>query len=134
MDFLSKLFDSQEFMPHGYCFLWFPDILYLHVIADVSIAIAYFAIPIILGIILLRRRKTLPFRWVFLLFAMFIFLCGTTHLLGIVTLWYPIYYFEGVLKVITAAVSLATAFMMFPLIPRLLELLAHLPEEKTRDR
>ncbi len=120
MDFLYKLFDSQGFMPHGYCFLWFPDILYLHVVSDLCIALAYFAIPTLLFILVKRNRGYIPFPWVFRLFALFILLCGLTHVVQVITLWYPIYYFQGVLKVLTAAVSLGTAFLMMPLVPRLI--------------
>lgn len=120
---LNILFDTDRFMPHGYCFLWQPDLLWLHVIADATIAIAYFSIPLTIGYIIYKQKQALPFRWAFVMFAMFIFLCGTTHLLEIVTLWRPVYYFEGVLKILTAAVSIATAILMFPLIPSLLHLL-----------
>lgn len=123
---MSELWDAllatERYMPHGYCLLWQPELVWMHVLADITIALAYFAIPTTLLIILIKRNRTLPFRWVFILFAAFIFLCGLTHLVALVTLWHPIYYFEGVVKILTAAVSLATAFLMFPLIPRLLDI------------
>jgi hypothetical protein len=60
------------------------------------------------------------------MFALFIFLCGTTHLMNILVLWYPLYYVEGFVKIATAAASLATALMVYPLVPALLERFAHL--------
>ena len=39
---------------------------------------------------------------------MFILACGTTHLMGAVTVWHPIYRLEGVIKAITAVASVAT--------------------------
>jgi hypothetical protein len=35
---------SDGFMPHGMCYLWRPDVLTLHIGADLPIALAYFTI------------------------------------------------------------------------------------------
>jgi len=43
-EFLEKLF-SSDFMPHGYCYLWKPGLVWLHAVSDVLIALAYFSIP-----------------------------------------------------------------------------------------
>ena len=40
--------------------------------------------------------------------------------MNIIVLWYPLYYLEGVLKLLTAGASVATAVMMLPLAPILL--------------
>src|SRR5262249_37181131 len=66
----------------------------------------------------LRQRSDLELKPLAILFAAFIFLCGLTHLVQMLTLWWPIYETQGVLKAITAFVSLATALMIYPLIPR----------------
>jgi two-component system, chemotaxis family, sensor kinase Cph1 len=58
----------------------------------------------------------------FVLFGVFIVGCGTTHLLAVVTLWAPIYRFEGLAKVLTAAASLLTAVLLFRLIPQILRI------------
>ena len=118
-DFFSGLFSSDSFLPHGHCYLWSPEILWLHVISDLIIAIAYYSIPLALAIILFRRKR-MAFKWLIGLFAAFIVLCGTTHILGIITQWTPIYRFEGVIKLLTAGVSIATAVVLFPMLPRLL--------------
>jgi hypothetical protein len=44
-------------------------------------------------------------------------LCGTTHFVEIWTLWYPEYAAQGLVKVATAAISVATAIILWPLIP-----------------
>lgn len=92
----------------------------MHVISDLIIAIAYYSIPLALTIILLKRRQ-IPFKWVVVLFAAFILLCGSTHIIGIITQWNPIYRFQGIMKLLTAAVSIATALVLFPLLPKLVE-------------
>lgn len=130
MSYIDRLFEFDEFMPHGYCFLWMPDILYLHIVSDLTIALAYFAIPISIAFLIRRSGMNIPFRGMFVFFALFIFLCGLTHLLSIVTLWYPIYYFQGLIKSLTAAVSLVTAVSMLPLIPRLMSIFQAIKQQK----
>ena len=48
IEFLTHLLSSQGFEPHGHCYLWLPEILWLHVISDAFIALAYYSIPIAL--------------------------------------------------------------------------------------
>jgi len=118
IEFISKLFAS-DFMPHGMCFLWQPEIIWLHAVSDGAIALSYYLIPLAL-LKLVRGRHDLPFHWMFLLFGAFIFGCGTTHVMDIWTLWNGTYRLEGVIKAITGGASLATAGLLFTLIPKAL--------------
>ncbi len=118
---LTTFFNSDSFMPHGHCYLWRPDILWLHVVSDTLIGFAYFMIPLAL-VYLVRKRADLAFNWLFLLFASFIVACGMTHLFGVWTVWNPDYATSGVLKLATALISMGTAVTVWPLIPRILEL------------
>ncbi len=118
VEFAKRLFES-DFMPHGHCFMWNPEILWLHVISDAIVAISYFSIPIAL-LVLYRRRADFRLSRVLTLFAAFIFLCGLTHVLGIWTMWDPIYRVEGVVKGATALVSVLTAGALWPMIPQIL--------------
>ena len=118
IEFVQKLF-SSDFMAHGYCYLWKPEVLWLHAISDGLIAISYYIIPVAL-IYFVRRRQDLPFHWVFFMFGLFIFGCGTTHAMEVWTLWHGTYRLAGVIKAVTAAASLATAGALVPLIPRAL--------------
>ena len=116
IEFLSKLF-SSDFMPHGYCYLWNPGIVWLHAVSDGLITLAYYFIPAVL-IVLVRKRRDLPFHCAFLMFGVFIFGCGTTHLMEIWTLWHGTYRLAGVIKGITAAASVLTAVLLVNLVPR----------------
>ncbi|MBD2448366.1 PAS domain S-box protein [Nostoc sp. FACHB-152] len=69
-----------------------------------------------------RRRKDIPFGWIFLMFSTFIVACGTTHVMDVLTLWHPTYWLSGFIKAITAFVSVTTAIKLFPLIPLALAL------------
>lgn len=114
-DFLS----SAGFQPHGLCLLWRTDVFWLHVVSDSVIALAYLSIPATILFFASRRRDLVNGR-VALLFAAFIGACGLTHLFSIWTMWVPDYAVEGVLKAATAAISLFTALILWPMMPRLL--------------
>lgn len=112
---------THGFMPHGMCYLWEPSILWTHVVADAVIAFSYFSIPAVMMIFALRRPDLIyrPVAW---LFVAFIVLCGTTHMFSIWTVWNPDYQIQGMIKAATAAVSLATAIVLWPLLSRALAL------------
>ena len=94
---------STDFTPHGYC-LRLPEVIWLHEISDLVIALSYFLIPVAL-IYLIRVRRDLIYPWMFLLFGLFIVSCGATHLLAVVVLWHPVYRLDGLIKAITAVAS-----------------------------
>ena len=121
MELIQGLFDSESFIPHGHCYLWNTQLVWLHIVSDLLIAIAYYSIPIGL-VYFVRKREDLPFRFIFLLFSSFIIFCGTTHLMEIWTLWYPTYWVSGGIKAITAIISVFTAASLIPLIPKVLVL------------
>jgi hypothetical protein len=120
-EFFRKILDAADFMPHRHCYLLETGVMWLHVASDILIALAYYSIPLQL-LYFIRKRRDLPFPWIFALFGVFIVACGTTHVMDVYTLWTPIYRAAGVLKVFTAAVSLMTAGLLFPLIPQALRL------------
>lgn len=110
---ITELFSYDSYIPHGHCYLWQPSLLWLHIISDGSIAIAYVSIPIIL-FYFIRQRKNMPFQGIIILFGAFILSCGTTHIFSIVTLWIPVYWLSGIVKSFTAMISLYTAISLIP--------------------
>jgi diguanylate cyclase (GGDEF)-like protein len=110
------MFSQSGFLPHGYCLSWSPGLLWTMVISDVAIALAYYSIPMAL-LMFLRRRRNIQFHWMFLLFGIFIFACGTTHIIAVLNIWQPAYWLDAVAKLITALVSVATAIFLWPLVP-----------------
>lgn len=111
---LALLMDG---MPHGYCLLWNPQLLWLHASSDALIALAYFAIPFSL-LQFLRRRPDVPFNVVVICFGAFILLCGTTHVLGVYNIWVPNWWLSGIVKAATAVASVCTAVLLFKLLPQ----------------
>src|SRR5580658_2631259 len=121
MKFFDSLFLSIDFMPHGYCYLWKPGLIWLHAVSDSLIALAYFSIPVTL-IYFIRKRRDLPFNWMFVSFGMFILACGTTHIMEVWTLWRGTYWLSGAIKAVTAMASVPTAILLVHLVPRALAL------------
>jgi|GEM_PF-837099 len=109
-------------MPHGHCFLWKPTLLWGFVLSDALIATSYFSISFALWYFV-RKREDLPFKWLFIMFGVFVMACGATHLVAIWTIWQPNYWFDASVKVFTAAVSVFTAIMFWLFMPRALALL-----------
>lgn len=120
-NFLNNLLFTWNYIPHGHCYLWQRELVGLHIASDSLIALAYYSIPLSL-IYFVSQRKDLPFRNIFWLFGAFIFSCGTTHVMEVWTLWHPVYWLSGSLKLITALISAYTAFALIPLIPQALAL------------
>ena len=100
----------------GFCSTLWPCLDWLHVGSDALIAAAYFSIPVAL-LVFMRRRRDLGIRWVFLLFAAFAVLCGATHLLSALAPWFPDTALAGGFRAVTAVVSVATAAVVWPLLP-----------------
>jgi len=117
MHFLERLISPGGFMPHGYCYLWTPSLIGLHVVSDSLIALSYLSIPATLLVHFTRRRRDIPYSWMFLCFGAFILACGGTHLMEVWTIWFPSYWLAGAVKAITAGVSVATAILLIRVTP-----------------
>ena len=115
------LVEPAGLTPHGFCLLWEPGLIWLHAGSDFVIGSSYLTIPFALMAII-RQRQDLLFRPVFILFAAFILFCGAGHWLDLLTLWIPAYGIEGVVKAMTAAISLLTAVATWKLIPAAVKL------------
>src|ERR1700734_2485329 len=92
MGLLKAFLSSNDYMPHGYCYLWNAKLVWLHVISDSLIALAYLSIPVTL-VYFIRKRRDVPFNWL-----------------------------SGALKAITAVASVGTAILLVRLIPQALSL------------
>ena len=116
---LLGFFDESGLPPHGFCLLWDPTLIWLNVASDAVIGLSYYSIPMALAYFVVRRRD-LAHSWVLRLFGAFILACGTTHFIEIWVLWHPAYALQGVVKAATAAVSLLTAVLLWPLVVRVI--------------
>jgi CheY-like chemotaxis protein len=97
---------------------------WLSLFSSVAIAVAFCVMPFSLFRIV-RRRSDVPFGWIVLCIAGFLFLCGITAFIGLLTVWFqsPVVIWAVVLaRVGTALLSIATLFVLRSLVPRILEL------------
>jgi light-regulated signal transduction histidine kinase (bacteriophytochrome) len=120
----ARWFDSNHFMPHGHCYFWTPGVLWMHVVSDILVTMAYFAIPFVL-LHIARQRRDLPFKGLFICFSVFIVACGLTHVMNVWNVWNTAYWLEGAMKVLTAAASVPTAILLWRALPGVLSLPSH---------
>ena len=113
----SEIFAPEFFMPHGHCYLWKPGLVWLEVLSNGAIALAYIAIFSTL-VYLTRRISGIPFQRMYLAFAVFIVSCGFTHIFDIIVIWDPAYWLDGSMRAVTAVASLGTAVLLPPLVPK----------------
>ena len=129
-NFFSNLF--QVYIPRNQCMFHEAGLINLHIASDIVIALSYYSIPLAL-IYFARRRRDLAYNWMFLLFALFIILCGTTHIFSILAMWYPLYRVDGIVKMLTAIASIATAVLLWRLMPHALALPSQVEITRRRD-
>ncbi len=110
-----------DFSPHGFCYLWNPRLIWLHVVSDLLIATAYFTIPVAL-LWVIRKRRDLAFGWLVALFGVFIVACGATHLMEVWDLWHTDYWLAGGIKALTAVASVSTAIVLVRAAPHLVDI------------
>ena len=118
---IFEFFSAGVLAPHAICLLWRKDLIAIHGASDLLIALSYFAIPalIVKGA---RFRPDLIDKRVAVLFALFITACGISHLAGLLTLWFPYYGWQALIKLLTALISMVTVYQLWRLWPDLMAL------------
>ena len=129
---ISRLLAVNGYIPHGYCLSWSPPLVVTFVISDVLIFLSYMSMPVALGYFA-RKREDFPYRWLLWLFSAFILACGATHLMGAIVLYKPMYAFDALLKACTAAISVVTAIVLWPLLPQALKLPSPMQLKKANE-
>ncbi|OCQ95318.1 PAS domain-containing sensor histidine kinase [Oscillatoriales cyanobacterium USR001] len=117
MSFLSAAFIT----PSG-CDLWSSELVCLHVISDALIALTCYSMPL-LSLFFVQKWRDLSFKWIFLLFGALFVAGGTGHLMAILTLWYPVDWLSGMLKGLTALLSVFAAGVVVTSIPKAIALI-----------
>ena len=105
---------SPNYLPHRYCYLQQPWLVWTNVTMDGLIAISYGAIFACLFWIAGKLRSIQDVRgyvWILVAFGTFIVACGATHVMEVVTVWWPVYPFAAAVKVLCAAASVPTAIL-----------------------
>jgi PAS domain S-box-containing protein len=121
MKFLLLDLFQDNFMPHGHCYFWTPEILWPHAISDSIIALAYSFIPLSL-IYIFKKRSDFKFVWIMILFAIFILGCGLTHVMDVINIWQPWYRLDNTIRAITALASIGTAIVLVKITPQIIKI------------
>lgn len=120
---LKSLF-SVDYLPHRFCYLAQPVLIWTNVLTDILIAVSYVAIfsALAWAVGKLRRLPELrPYLWIFASFGAFILACGVTHFMEVITVWWPAYRLSAALKVVCALVSIPTAVFFVWKVPGLVQ-------------
>jgi CheY-like chemotaxis protein len=115
--FSALLLRSRAYTPPQF-------LTWLSLFSGLAIALAFCVMPFSLFRIV-RRRPDVPFGWVVLCIAGFLFLCGLNALIALLTVWFhgPVVIWSLVLtRVGTALLSVATLFVLRALVPHILEI------------
>jgi PAS domain S-box-containing protein len=96
-----------------------PLLMMIMALSNGLIAISYASIPVFL-LVAVTKRKDIPFSWAIVLFGAFILACGTTHLVHIIGIWQPVDWWQALVDALCAAISLVTAVVIWPLLPKIL--------------
>ncbi|MGB8539898.1 MAG: response regulator [Acidobacteriaceae bacterium] len=133
---LSSLF-SSDYLPHRYCYLAQPGLVWTNAVADGLIAISY---AVLFGCLFwlagkVRHAAVLhPYLWIFIGFGLFILACGVTHAMEIVTIWWPVYPLAAATKIVCAAVSVPTAILFAKATPTLAASILSVIDSLARQR
>ncbi len=95
--------------------------LWITLWSDLAIAVAYFAIPITMLVVLHDRRHDIPYPWLWTLFVTFIVACGLTHVVHLFSAYMGVEYAgtQAVIEVITALASVGTAIAFMIIMPQI---------------
>lgn len=116
---VEQFFSAQNHLPGGFSIGWSTPLVWAFTISDTLIFLAYVSIPAAL-IHFVRRRRSIGHPWLLWMFGIAMLAGGATHLLEAVVMWRPLYGLSAALKVLTAAISVATAIMLWPALLRAL--------------
>jgi chemotaxis family two-component system sensor kinase Cph1 len=118
IEFFQGLFATNHWPPRWYCGEWSDFHGWLYIASDLMIWMAYFLIPVIILQYFTGKKEVIKFSKVYLLFATFILLCGSTHFIDAMMFWIPMYRLNALVRLATGIVSLFTVYHLFKILPQ----------------
>jgi C4-dicarboxylate-specific signal transduction histidine kinase len=115
-------------LPQSTWLEWTPRLIWLHIVADSTVAFSCFAIQF--ALIKIIRRRHVPFGIVFYAVSAFLVACGVSHAIDVLTLWHPLIWMSGMSKALTAGMALITLIAMLRYTPEILALPSHAELQK----
>ncbi len=120
--FFSSILDTQWWPARWQCGVWSSFHGWLYISSDITIALSYFLIPLILLYFIYQKKQQAAFHIVIVLFILFILACGLTHLLDASMFWWPAYRLNALVRFTTAAISMGTVVALIKITPQLMQL------------
>ncbi len=116
---LSNWFASGGFAVQGDGHVWMSSPAWVYL--DAAMALAYFGIAA--GLLYLAcKRERLRYRWMFALFSIFLFACGSSYLASVAMVWYPVLWLGAITRIVAVISTALTAVLLWWLIPKILRL------------
>ena len=97
----------------GDSYAWQTALVWLHIIGDLAIALAFYSLSVMM-IYWVRKQKERIFFPKFGLLSAFMIGCGTIYILEIWSIWQPIYWLTGVIKIIAVIIFIIMANKILP--------------------
>jgi len=123
--FWTGLLDTSQWPARWYCGTWSSFEGWFYLGSDLAIWGAYFMIPLVMIYFIVKKKNTIPYRSVYLLFVGFILACGLTHLIDAIIFWWPAYRLSAVVRFMTAFVSWGSVFALVKVVPEAMNLPSH---------
>ena len=89
-----------------------PWVMYLEIPSDFVISICFWTIPFLL-LLIISKRKDIPFGNLFWMFSFFMSLCALTHFVGLFLQFHGFVPVMAAVKMVTAFVSFITAIQLY---------------------
>lgn len=117
-EFFKGLFATDKWPARWQCGEWSDFMGWMYIASELMIWIAYFLIPLLIINYFNNKRAIIKFQRVYVLFASFILLCGSTHFLDAMMFWIPMYRFNALVRLTTGIISLFTVYHLFKILPQ----------------
>jgi signal transduction histidine kinase len=94
-------------MPHAVCWRQDQNLIWTMAISNAITSLSYFTICVTLFYLVRKTRGSVRREWAYFLagFAIFIVACGSTHLMEVVTTWFPAFWVDAWSNIVTAVFS-----------------------------
>jgi hypothetical protein len=133
-EFVGVIFESGSHMLQQFWQLCTSStsLFWIIVGSDLAIAVAYFAIPLTMAVVLRHRKEDIPYPWLWILFVTFIIACGITHVVHVISAVTGTEYLglQATVCVLTAMASVGTAVAFAFVLPQI----KLLPSPRVRSR
>ncbi len=119
LQFLKIMLFNHNFIPQGGCCQWQTQLMGLHAVSDLLIALAFYSIPAILTYYA-RKQRDVPLSKGFLPLGAWFFWGGTTHLMQVWMLVHPSNWLSSSIAAVTAMISLWAVASLIPSVSQVL--------------